>query len=377
MVRFCAALLMLACGIAAAAELPVAPAPRPALPQTSLVVVENVIGNSGAVDTRRVVRAGVRNGKLLDAETLWEGDQRFFGHFGGHHLVGERYLVTKFGGVIDLRDKKIINDEQDDEFCAIEGTKVVYRNLNAGAGERVHVFDLATGKLQKDENIGGGRYTLPGLRSPDGVSAVQSGPVADELILHQLGAKPKSLGKGFHINISKLSSTFGPSPLLWLNGGTILTQRGNGNLVTVDLAGKVIELLSIKDVSKELVSAPHLFRDGSNKIVYTCGPDEFLIDVEKKNATKSEWFDLGHGFEASWTSLPKFGHKLRHNGKEFASINCWPHTAKTAPGLLAVEARYGQQESGEPECVAVWSVDAGEWQTLKMWPNCIVGWNKP
>ena len=137
------------------------------------------------------------------------------------------------------------------------------------------------------------------------------------------------------------------------------------------------ELLTIKDASKELVSAPYLFRDGSNRIVYVCGPDAFVIDPDKKTATKTEWFDLGHGFEASWTRVPKFGHKLRHNGKEFASINCWPHTARTAPGLLAVEAQYGQEEFRQPECVAVWSVDVGEWQTLKMWSNCIVGWAKP
>ena len=103
----------------------------------------------------------------------------------------------------------------------------------------------------------------------------------------------------------------------------------------------------------------------------------YTIDAEKKTFAKSEWQDLGHGFEASIGRQPKFGYKLRHNGKEFASINCHPYHAKTAPGLLAVLAQYGQDEFQQPECVAVWSVDVGEWQTVKMWPNSVVGWVKP
>lgn len=30
----------------------------------------------------------------------------------------------------------------------------------------------------------------------------------------------------------------------------------------------------------------------------------------------------------------------------------------------------------EPDCVAVWSVAVGEWRTIKLWPNCVVGWVK-
>ncbi len=373
---FVAGLALVFGGVAAGDGPPVAPAPRPALPQIALVVVENVTGPTGSVDTRRVLRAGVRNGKLLDAETIWEGDQRFLGHFGGYRVVADRYLVTTFGGVIDLRNKKVLNKEENAEFVELDGTKIVYRNLNVRREDGVFSFDLATGKVKKEANLGEGKYALIGERSPDGMAAIQTGPVANELVLHQVGEKPKSLGKGFHIDIGSASSVFGPTPLLWLNAGVVLTQRGNGNLVTLDVTGKVTELLTIKDVQKNLVSAPYLFRDGSDRIVYVCGTEAYLIDVTKKTATKSEWRDLGHGFEASWERREKFGTKLRHNGKEFASVNCWPHTAKTAPGLLALEAKYGPDEFGGPECVAVWAVEVGDWQTLKLWPNSIVGWVK-
>jgi hypothetical protein len=378
MVRACAVCVLFALGAGAAetpkVPTPKAPAPRPALPQISLFVVENVTGDSGTVDTQRILRVGVRNGKLLPAEKVWEGDQRFLSHFGGHRIVADRYFVTKYGGVIDLRDGKVLNNEQDGEFCAFDGTKVFYRNTNDGAV--VYSFDLATHKTKKEASRGAGKYAFPGVISPDGGSAIESGPVADELVLHQVGAKPKSLGKGFHIDIGPLSSTFGPTPILWLNNGTFLTQRGNGKLVTVDLAGKVTELLTIKDAPKDLVSAPYLLRTPSGQIVYTCGPEVYTINAEKKTAAKSEWQDLGNGFEASWERDEKFGHKLRHNGKEFAQVNCWPYHAKTAPGLLALEARFNQGAFGEAECVAVWSVEVGEWQTVKMWPNCVVGWAK-
>jgi hypothetical protein len=376
MSRACAICLLLVGGSARPDDVPVAPQPHPALPQLSLVVVEEVTGERGTVDTRRVLRVGVRNGQLLSAETIWEGDQRFLGHFGGHRLVGDRYLVTRFGGVIDLRDKKVLNKEQNSEFCGAEGTKIFYRNLNVNRDDGVFSFDLTTHKVKKEADLGEGKYALIGARSPDGSATIESGPVADELILHQVGSKPKSLGKGFRIDIGPLSSTFGPTPVLWLNTGVILTQRGNGKLVTVDVAGKVTELLTIEDAPKDLVGAPYFFRDGSNRIVYLCGPVAYTIDAQKKTATKAAWRDVGHGFEIAWEGQDKLGHKVRHNGKEIGWINCLPHTARTAPGLVALEARYGQDALGQSECVAVWSVEVGEWQTIKLWPNCIVGWIK-
>src|SRR5687767_6480917 len=115
MLRACSLVLLLA-GVGLAAPvppggLPVAPAPHAADPDASLVLVEEVPNKEGSVTKRRLVRVGVRNGLVRPPETVWEGDQRFFGHFGGHRLVRDRFLVTAFGGVIDLREKKVISSE--------------------------------------------------------------------------------------------------------------------------------------------------------------------------------------------------------------------------------------------------------------------------
>jgi hypothetical protein len=370
---------LLICAIFAAGAAPAeeAPAPRAARPELSLIVIENLSSDEGIVVKRRVVRIGVsRGGKLFPSETVWEGDQRFLGHFGGHQLANDRYLVTNFGGVIDLRDGKVLNDVESGQLCRIDGKKVLYWSTNGRDQRCVMSFDLDTGKTQTAATFPELRWSSGCVLSPDGLAALEALPVADELILHQLGAKPKLLGKGFRIDIGELSSTFGPTPVLWLNPGLILTQRGNGKLVTVDLTGKVTELLTIKDAPKDLAGPPHFFRDGSNRIVYLCGGGTYTIDVDKKEWAKSEWQDLGHGFEASWDRHAKLGHKLRHHGKDIGPLVCWPHTARTAPRLLALEASYQQDTFVQPECIAVYSTASGTWQTHKMWPNSVVGWVK-
>src|SRR5207248_1965192 len=132
-------------------------------------------------------------------------------------------------------------------------------------------------------------------------------------------------------------------------------------LVTVDLAGKVTEVVAIKDAPKELASAPGFFRDESGATVYVCGGDAYKIDVAKKTAEKYEWYDLGHGFESSWERHELFGYRLRYKGKEIGWLWCWPFWAKTAPGYLALTANYGQERQARPECVAAYSAATGEW----------------
>ncbi|WP_082842881.1 hypothetical protein [Gemmata sp. SH-PL17] len=350
-----------------------APVPKTVPPQPALIVVEDVTGATGTVDRRRLLRIGVKNGKLFPSEMVWEGNLRFFGHFGGHRLVDDRYFVTKFGGVIDLRDKKVIHDEDNGTLCAVDGTKVLFRVTSAQREAGLFSFDLATGKVVKEAGPLDGKFVLKGTVAPDGMAAIESGP-GDELFLNQLGAERFSLGKGFRVDLSPFASVSASAPVTWINNGVVITQKGNGKLFTVDISGQATELVTAKDVPKEVVGAPYFFRDGSNRLIYVCGPTAHAIDPDKKTATKYEWRDLGHGFEASWTWVPKLGHKIRLNGKVIGEFNCSPHAAKTAPGCLALEAQPAEEGRGPPDRVAVWTTESDEWTVLKVRPNCVVGW---
>src|SRR5262249_21209203 len=156
------------------------------------------------------------------------------------------------------------------------------------------------------------RFSTEVHRSPDGLKAIDW--KGRELFLLRAGQKPKSLGTGFKTDQVPNPQIFGfpKFPALWLDDDRFLTQRDTGKLVTVDLAGKVADVVTIKDLPKE--EDPGLFRDGAGTIFYSADGKMFAIDLAKKTATPTDWCGLGHGFESSWESDAEGRHKFRYSG---------------------------------------------------------------
>src|SRR5262245_8762664 len=69
----------------------------------SLYAVANVTGKGGVVDTHYLVRLYFDDKMQLKKEVVRVMDDRFFGHFGPHFLVDNRYIATFTGNVIDLK----------------------------------------------------------------------------------------------------------------------------------------------------------------------------------------------------------------------------------------------------------------------------------
>jgi hypothetical protein len=372
---------MLASGAAPVPALPpnVAPPPRLVKPDATLVVVDVLRAANGAA-RGRVRFVGFRSGRPMPAETAWEGDADFldrdsplFGQLtdGWQRLVAGRHLVTGCGGVFDLREKKVLNAERRGLWAWCDEKKVAYSVEDPTRVQGRFTFEYATGTLTRTGSSRKGEWawTIGAAveLSPNREMGVEWRG-CDELILHRKGREPKSLGKGFTLDVPRKWARFVAErswglPILWLDDERLLTQRGNGKLVTVDLSGRVEEVATIKAVPK--VTEARLFRDGSGTIVYEAG-DHHAINLAKRTAEKSEWQGLGHGFAVSWEWDEKRGHRLRHNGKEIGRFRCDPDTARAAPGYLAI-CKDGEPDEEEPHTrgpVVVWSASTGAWTTV-------------
>jgi hypothetical protein len=373
---------MLATGAAPVPADKVAPAPRVVKPDVSLLVIDSVKVDEDRL--YRVQRTGFRNGKPLPSETIWVGEESFVISYWGVKIVNDRYLVTGSGGVLDVREKKVLNTECDGQWGIIDETKVTYWIESDRREQGKFTFEYATGTLTRiDKAPKAWHHNLQSSKvlSPDQRKAVRW-ENSNELILYREGEKPKSLGKVFKMEedpkvVFSRSLDLMYFPVLWLDNETLLTQRDHGKLVTVDLAGTVTDIVTIKDMPK--LASFSLGRDRSGTIFYSANGEKYAIDLAKKTAVRSKWQSLGHGFEASWERDEKLYHKLRYNGKDIGRLQCSPYTAKTAPGYLALRAYVGDSLSSAPGRVAVWSVATGEWaqfdyEMLSLIP--VVGWIK-
>jgi hypothetical protein len=385
----CAALVF---GAAPMPPLPAnqAPAPRLVKPDLSLVVLETLPDRSdpprGLWDRPyRVVRIGFRNGRPLPAETVWEGPRSVLNSLWGARLVGGRYWVTASGGVFDLRENKLLSGEHSGWYGRIEETRVRFWIGFDGRENGEFTFEYATKTLRRvsaDPNPWHDEFRNKRFNfSPSGSAAICWEEDEEELVLYRAGKPAKSLGTGFKRKAGLSAGLAGDQfPLLWLDEERVLTQRADGKLVTLDLTGKVTDLLTIPEDPKK--GDARLSRDPNGDVVYWMDRTSYTIDVAKKSAEKSEWKGLGDGFEISRFYDEQERECLRYEGREIGRFKSLvTYWTRVAPGYLA-SVLEDEDELLKPDRrrrVIVWTATTEKWITYDFQvpgSTPIIGWIK-
>jgi hypothetical protein len=263
-------------------------------------------------------------------------------------------------------------------LLGVENGKVVYRLDVSSRPSGLFSFDLKERKLAKVKR--GSHWELPGVKSPDKTMSIETEDTTDGVIrLHRLGQAPKELGKGFRFTYSIDASRFGGGTTpLWLDGERILVVQTNRKLVILTIQGTVEKSIEIKDAPAGVLLPPRLWRDRQRKIIYSCGGKDFLIDVPNRTASPLKNFSLGHGFEASVSEDKERRSSVYYDGKAIGQWVFNPFEAETAPGLIAFPYVHPSEDAnlGYPGGVAVWNKRFGDWRTIKMWVNDLIGWTK-
>jgi hypothetical protein len=210
--------------------------------------------------------------------------------------------------------------------------------------------------------------------------SVDSGKLYDGVIrLHRLGKPPEELAKGHRFTYSVIASPSGEGPpCLWLDGEHILAGQANRKLVILTIQGEAEKSIDVDDAPAEILSPPRLWRDEQGRVIYSCGEKYFLIDVPKGVASPLTRFAMGNGFEASVAVDEVQRRSVYHDGKLIGQWVFNPFQAESAPGLLAF-AYVGPDKNanlGYPDGVAVWNNPVGDWRTIKIPVNDLIGWSR-
>jgi hypothetical protein len=342
---------------------------------SSLYATEILWGKNGAANKINLVRVAFDKDQRLTKETLLQGGEGVFGSsFGTRILLEQRYVVTSSGGVIDVQTKKVLHDQRHGKLLGVDEGKVVYLVADIDMPNGFFSFDLKTHKVEKLENPG--RWKLLGVKSPNQKMSVKQEVGGGPILLHHVDGTVDRLGEGFRVTYKKFASPhLGGLPFVWLDNERMLTQRGNGDLVLLDIKGKQEHLLDIEAEKEGTLSPPRLYRGFEGRIIYSAN-HTYAIDVKAKTATKLERAPLGHGFETSFKADDKQVRSIFHDGKEIGRWNVLTYQGRTMPGVIALPYAEPGGNLGYPKGIAVWHAKAGRWQTIDFAVGDVIDWGR-
>lgn len=316
---------------------------------------------------QEIVRYDFQNGELKLRTVVFTSqtdDIRF--DVGRNPIVNGNILLNNWGDVIDLRTGNVLY-KQDGELVAVIGSMVIIDHDNE-KDDDIYTFDLRTHaarriKTRKDiedldqitSQISPGGKLIAKWKGDGFRKSVFEFSTLNKFLSTK---KIRSVRGDFRGTCSSRCSDMSRAPFAWINDSKIITQRKNGDLVTVDITGRIRPVVKIK-IEDEPDSMPRFWRDHDGNIFYRCGGMSYLIDVKNRKFS-TERLPLGNGF--SENNSDTFSTDYFYKGNSIGTV--WSVGALTTKNYLAVLYAKDGKNLGYPDGFKVWSSLTKKWITI-------------
>jgi hypothetical protein len=119
---------------------------------------------AGLCSKESLVRFRFENGVLVGKDLILTTDtSRVRYDLGENHIYRNRYVITNWGDIVDIQNKKLLH-KGDGKYVAAEGDRII--NYVSRTGSEGHFYyDLASKRYQRLH--GPTKWALPGVLSPD------------------------------------------------------------------------------------------------------------------------------------------------------------------------------------------------------------------
>ncbi|MBK6895701.1 MAG: hypothetical protein IPH06_03830 [Alphaproteobacteria bacterium] len=319
----------------------------------------------------------------------------FDGYFDPSEIVQNRYLIIG-ERIYDLKERKVIHDgyqyehmrsgEGEDVYYTGRRVKILDDQIVYAAGESgtdIYIYDLnkhTYGKATAEQEKHFKHWALWGVFSPDFQKTLttEQHDSGFRLVLNT-AEETKVLADGL-----QTESSPDDFPHTWLNNDTAVTQRSDGEIVTVDLSGKITPLVKIYlNPGDNRFGYAWLTREDDGLIVYTYGDSQYRINPKTKTFAEvrgnlpATSVNLEYDFEAQFFQPDQEGKphksKILYKGTIIGPYRY--SEAKTSDGHIALEYYSGDNSADAQQRVAVWSADSGQWTEINVeWMQCFIGW---
>jgi hypothetical protein len=328
--------------------------------------------------TQEIVRYDFQDGELKLRTVVFSSDDIRF-DVGHNQLVNGNILLNQWGDVIDLRAGRVLSHQSGD-FVGIIGTTAVFDSDNEKDND-LYTFNIKTHvrkKIKSTKDIEdldqvtsefspSGRLVAKWKQGHSLRSVFEFFSINEVLSVRKI----RIVSGDFSASCSTICNDLNRTPFGWIDESRIITQRKNGELVTVDVTGRVRPVLTI-NIDDEPDSLPSFGRDHDGNVFYRCGGKSYLIDVKNKTFSTKR-LPLGSGFAA--TDSDTFLTEYFYNGDSIGNV--WSGGALATTNYLAVLYAKDGKNLGYPDGFKVWSRLTRKWVTIDDSPFFhLIGWGE-
>lgn len=303
--------------------------------------------------------------KLMDIVTQQAGDKvpRIRFDLGNNFIYRNRWIVTAYGNVIDMQEKKILVD-QHDQFVKASGDSLVFYTNDITKGKYYSFVDLKSGAYRRIES--------PSFKAKEGRDVEADCSLKNYKIWLYPPSAPKIelvRDAGYGEDISLIPNARAQCPIFWVSNDEFLYPNYSAahDYVTVWMVNAVTktqEKVGEIDHLPENHKLSRFYKTETGLFVYECARGAYAIDLKKKQASALADLPVGNGFFVSAEDVSPKGKSIKQQGKEIGTYFCDPFTVETHSGVIAFP--YEIVLGGEHflQGLAVWTEQSAKWKTI-------------
>jgi hypothetical protein len=335
------------------------------------------------------------NGKYISKDTLFEAEVYKKGIIGLHvkyspgnnFIYKNRYVVAANGSVIDIKERRLVI-EQNERFVEAIGDTLIFHRRELAPSTGYFFLDLIT---KKYESIEDNTWYKPkmGNVSPDGKHYLYIQPSVVSYKIWLYGNNDNGTTLVWHAGRGPFTiATQAPTiETHWLNNQSFLYavhEPKKDSLNHISFYKVILHRYNIHyrtdNVFFILDSVPQgkprlngsFFIDPTGQTIYkaTSGSN-YIIDTAHQTLTETKYSQLGFNFSRTLGTWKGTGFKYK--GQDIGKI--WCIKSMASDGVIA--ATYGDVRTnlGYPKGFKVWTQATRSWITIDVpWISAIIGW---
>lgn len=302
--------------------------------------------------------------KVMDVVTQQEGDKtpRVRFDLGRNQVYRNRYIITAYGQVVDMVDKKVLVDTHD-QFVKASGDSIVFFTNDIFRGKFYSVLDLSTGKYAQVTNTA--YNPLPGDDVEPDCSA------RNFKIFYYPPSAPKVevvKDAGYGEDVTLIPNGKPRLPMYWIDNTNFIYPYYNSthDIVTIYKVNYLTheqKRIGAIDQLPENRRYTEFLLDPDGNVVYSCARGYFRIDLKKNVVEEMTFYRIGYGFEIAMEETPGKGNEIKENGTTIGHYFCTPKLAVACEGAVAFPYELVMEQDRYLQGASYWTKESNKWRT--------------